>query len=96
MSNLSFNGVYRFDANQNLPTRKEWAQRDALMGIFGRFSANGEEEMAKFFEFDRNVKQGLISPKAPCYLTYNLQEESACQAFEKHMTDVGQKFERIG
>ena len=96
MSNLSFNGVYRFNANQNLSTRKEYAQRDYLMGFFAKFATNGQEEAAKFLKFDRNVKQGIISPKAPCYLTYNLPEESACQAFEKHMTDVGQKFEKIG
>lgn len=96
MSNLSFNGVYRVDANQPLASREKCRHRNVWVGYFASHSANKDEITKKFFDFQSQLSHGTIPQSSQCQLTFDIKEEKMCKAFEKYMTDVGQKFERIG
>lgn len=94
--NVNFKGIYTLNANQQLKSKKENAQRDYLLGFFTRYSSNSSEIADKFIKFDKQVKQGLIQPNSPCYLTLDLKNEKVSAAFEDSMTKIGQNFTKIG
>ena len=93
---VNFNGKYTINANQQLKSKKENAQRDYLLGFFAKHSSNSSEIANNFINFDKKVKQGLIQPNSPCYLTLDLKDEKVSAAFEDSMTKIGQNFTKIG
>ena len=89
----AFTSKYKLDVNQPVANQEQCLKRDTYIGVWTTRAKNGQEVTTKLNNFFKN--EYAKNPKAPCPIELDIVDKDN-NLFEAMMTDVGQKFSKIG